>query len=388
MFFSIGSTAQTNFSHFYQLGDVVVSTDAGWKKLQIKNHQVIYKGYADSAQLEQLLDNIIDQTEPTLLGNFCVLDYDSIDQTIRIRTDRYRSFPIYIESGRQITNLFSLAHTAWTDSLVQIDHDLSVTETKFDVIGSIDTSYVSVDQAMDEIDLILSKKTKQFVEHNTLPIRAHLSGGVDSLLVYSYLQKYTSNYELVKCAHIDYDNFWLKNSCTLKENCWGYTQIHHWCDPCVLTSGAPGDEFMLRSPTTVDLFLKMQNYSMTDLLSQPAWQNCLHQIYFNQQKHHEIFVNQPRPDWTRQQMIWNLCNIIVNDWQHWHLGHTLTWTPLRDLSIAKILFRLPADQALGQIMNSDISCALIEKNCAGLSRAISDQKNSGNQMKNLVDFLL
>ena len=85
-------------------------------------------------------------------------------------------------------------------------------------------------------------------------------------------------------------------------------------------------------------------------------------------------------------MMWNLCNILVNDWQHWHLGNTLTWTPLRDIEIIKLFLRLPVDDALGQILNSDISCRLIEQNEAGLTRVISDQKNSGNSMKNLVNL--
>jgi hypothetical protein len=39
-------------------------------------------------------------------------------------------------------------------------------------------------------------------------------------------------------------------------------------------------------------------------------------------------------------------------------------------------------------MNSDISKALIEQNSPGLSRLISDQKNAGNALSNLTDFLL
>jgi hypothetical protein len=388
MFFSVGTTALTNFSHHYRLGDFVVSTDAGWQLLDYGPRWILYKGYADSAPLEQLIDQIIDQKEPQLLGNFCLFDFDPQTNTIQIRTDLYRSFPIFVESGYQVTNMMPLSYTVWADGLIQVNSDMSIQESKFDVIGTIDTSYVSASQSIQDIDKILSIKTQAFVKHNRLPVRVHLTGGVDSLLVYSYLQKYTDNYELVKCGHIEYDEFWLKNSDTLKKSFWGYSQIHHWRDSCVLTSGAPGDEFMLRSPTTADLFLKLQNYNMTDLLKDPNWQTCLHQTYFNRTKNYEIFTNQTVPDWNRKQMIWNLCNIVINDWQHWHLGNTLTWTPLRDLSIAKILFRLPADQALGQIMNSDISRVLIEKNYPGLSNVISDQKNSGNAMKNLVDFLL
>lgn len=388
MFFSISAEHKDNFSHFYRLGNFCVSTDAGWTELRQHNYHVLYKGYADDKKLDLLLDSVINQQEPIHLGNFCVLVVDLSTNKMKIKTDRYRGFPIYVESSREITNLTKLNSTVWTDSLVEINDDLTVNETKFDVIGHIDTSYVTIQEAVNKINMILEKKVRDFVQHNDLPIRAFLSGGVDSLLVYSYLQRYTDDYEMIKCLHVDFDEFWLKNSGTLK-NFWGYSQIHHWNDPCVLTSGAPGDEFMLRSPVTIDLFLKLQDHDMVELLTQPKWQGCLHYTYFNRPKHHAIFAdNTLLPNWDRKQMLWNLCNILVNDWQHWHLGNTLTWTPLRDLEIAKLLLRLPVDAALGQIMNSDISCQLIEQNKPGLTGVISDQKNSGNIMKNLVDFLL
>ena len=157
----------------------------------------------------------------------------------------------------------------------------------------------------------------------------------------------------------------------------------------MLTSGAPGDEFMLRSPTTVNLYLRFHGLEMLDLLDQPQWNSVLHHAYFNRDKHREIFaIKEPLSDWNHQEMIWNICNMLLNDWQHWHLGNTLTWTPLRDLDIIKCLLRLPPELALGQIMNSDISQQLIEKNCLGLTQVMSSQKNSGNVMENLVDILL
>ena len=387
MFFYIGQLAQKNFSHWYQLGPFQVSTDAGWHSMDIDHYKCIYKGYADTYKLECAIDQIIHEVEPRLLGNFCVIVYDNITDSVKIKSDRYRGFPIWFDE-QGVTNLQQKTHTAWSDSLLEITSDLQVVESKFDAIGHIDASPVTVDEVFEFIDQRLCEKTQNFLQHNTLPVRAFLSGGVDSLLVYSYLQKFSTSFEMVKCNHIDYDQFWLKNSGTLKKR-WGYGQIHHWNTPCVLTSGAPGDEFMLRSPTTVNLYLRANNYHMSQLLDQPEWKTCLHHTYFSLDKHREIFDNQePLPDWNRHELMWNICNIVLNDWQHWHLGHTLTWTPLRDLDIIKFFLRLPCELALGQIMNSDISRRLIENNRVGLTQAISKQKNSGNAMENLTDILL
>ena len=385
MFFNVSQQQQSNFSHFYNLGPFCVSTDAGWNAVDLGQYQVVYKGYTDTNTLEASLTQIINSTEPELLGNFCVLVYNSETDTLKIKSDCYRGFPIWFDS-EGVTNLTKKVNTAWTDSLIEIKHDGSVIESKFDLIGNIDTSPVDLDHAVEYIDQLLIEKTQNFLKYNTLPVKTFLSGGVDSLLVYSYLQRFTDSVELVRGEHFEYDKFWLLNSGTIKNNFWGYKQLHHWNQSCVLTSGTPGDEFMLRSPTTADLFLKFHGQSVVELL-ESDWKDCLHYEYFYLPKHYKLFQTQTvDPAWNRKSLLWNLCNIVVNDWQHWHLGNTLTWTPLRDLEIFKTLIRLPVQYALGQIMHSQISKQLIEKNKPGLSRLISNQKNSGNVLSNLCDF--
>lgn len=188
-------------------------------------------------------------------------------------------------------------------------------------------------------------------------------------------------------THLDWDYFWMKNSGDITTN-WGYTQIHHWNHDCVLTSGTPGDEFMLRSPSTSDLFLKYHDIKIAKLLEEPQWEDCLHSSYFRRSNHQAIFSAQQSTSKTLEQLHRDLCNIVVNDWQHWHLGRTLTWTPLRDLEIFKLMLRLPLQDAMDQIMNSRLSLEIIERNSPGLSGAVSDKKNTHNILANLADFIL
>jgi hypothetical protein len=253
------------------------------------------------------------------------------------------------------------------------------------VIGTINTEPITLDEALDQVDAIISNKTQAFLSHNNKPIRAFTSGGVDSTLVLAYLSKYTDAYTLIQCAHIDYDKFWLLNSETIQSNYWAYKQIHHWRDSCVLTSGTPGDEFMLRSPVTVNWILRNHGLSVNELLATEEYSDCLHKDYFLQNKHANIFASDFAPV-SSQQLIYQVCDTIVNDWQHWHLGNTLTWTPLRDLAITKIMLRVPVADLVRQIMNSEFSRKLILRTCPVLNAVISDKKNSGNYMSNLVDL--
>jgi hypothetical protein len=369
MFFHISDQPQENYPCHWQLGSFHVSTDSGWQLAQVGTAQVLYKGYADCADLNNLLMDIVLQSTPRILGNFCALVL--VDNTLTMQTDRYRSFPIYI-GNHAVNNLIPAEHTAWTDSLITVHPDLTVTENKFDVIGNTELGSGTVDQ----IDQLLTDKIKLFATHNQLPLRVFLSGGVDTLLLYSYICKLDIPHEVVWNLHTDLDNFYLANSGDIKKY-WGYRQIHHWQEPCVLVSGAPGDEFMLRSPTTANQYLLNRGTSIPEQLHH--YPDCLHRDYFLQ--YTELFNSQ-----TIATDI-ELCNTVVNDWQHWHLGNTVTWTPLRDLELFKLFLSLPYDLTLSQIMSSAISCKLIERNVPGLTQVLSDQKNTGNLMRNLRGLL-
>lgn len=365
MFFHIADQHQENYPCHWQLDSFCVSTDSGWSMTIRGDATILYKGYADSADLSDLLLDIMVQTTPHILGNFCAMVL--VDNTLTIQTDRYRSFPIYINSD-SINNLIPSKHTAWTDSLITVHSDLVVTENKFDVIGATAFEPSTVDQ----IDNLLTNKISAFLANNTLPLRVFLSGGVDTLLLYSYIRRLGTDHQLVWNSHTDLDNFYLANSGDIQKY-WGYRQIHHWQESCVLASGAPGDEFMLRSPTTANQYLLSHGTSILEQLTYRP--DCLHRDYFLQ--YVDLFNSQTAGG------VAELCNTVVNDWQHWHLGHTLTWTPFRDLELFKLCLGLPFELAQGQIMDSTVSRELIERNVPGLTQVLSDQKNTGNVMRNL-----
>lgn len=380
MFFAISSAKKNNFPQCYQVADFYINTDEGWNLVSIDQHVVIYKGYVDEVPLDSILNKIIDQTTPFQTGNFCAIVVDTSNKELRICSDIYRSFPIYY-NAHEITNLEKLSNTVYSDNIISVDSELKVNyplKSKFDIIGAIETETLSNDEVLNYIDELLTSKILNFLSHNTLPIKVYLSGGVDSLLVYSYLQKHTDNYEVLKGLHFDYDHFWINNDDLVKKN-WGYNQLHHWNTKCVLTSGTPGDEFMLRSPKTAGMFLQYHGIDINDILKPEH----LHFSYFK--KYLDVFA-QPIDKLSIKHLYRQMCNETINDWQHWHLGNTLTWTPLRDIRIFKKILQLPLQDAIGQIVNADISRQLIEKNFPGGTKLMSPQKNYGPILKNLAPF--
>jgi hypothetical protein len=275
-------------------------------------------------------------------------------------------------------------NVVYSNGLIAVDDDFTVDYRTFDAVGSIDTNTTST---LDQIDQLLCDKIQQFAKHNHLPIRVFLSGGVDTLLLYSYLKRLGIAHELIWNTHCDIDKFYLANHADIYQN-WAYRQIHHWTDPCVLVSGTPGDEFMLRGPATANLYLLAHNISIPELITTTSSGSQLE--YLSLPKNFGIFsqqIQEHQPDKSLHDVYQQLCNANLNDWQHWHIGNTLTWTPLRDLELFKLFLQLPVDQVKSQVLDSTISRDLIERNVPGLSTALSPQKNTGNYMKNLKNLL-
>lgn len=393
MFFSISKQKPKNFFNIYEFDPFTIGVDNGWQISENQEKLVLFKGYADEYDLSDLVESE-SVNYSTVTGNFCLLIYSKTKNTIEIKSDRYRSFPVYLEPGKEVTNLYRLTETVYTDNTITINKDFSHSICQTDIIGEINQSPLSANEGLDIIDSILEQKTKNLLAQQQalpmafrLPIKVFLSGGVDSLLVYSYLQKHTNDYSLVKAAHVDYTDFWLKNSHHITSN-WAYKQIHHWAKPTILSSGAPGDEFMMRSPGNVNLWLLHHNTNLNSVNTDPK---NLHYSYFNLQKHQKLIQEQSvlsgrMQKMTKKMLQWYLCNMNLNDWQHHHIENTLTWTPLRDLEIYKTILRMPYDTVLGQILDSKISKALITRNNKALTGLISDQKNSDSYMSNLIDF--
>jgi hypothetical protein len=303
-----------------------------------------------------------------------------VDDTLQIHTDRYRSFPIYVGKP-SINNLVFTSGTRniWAGQQIIVDIDFNVHEKTFDIIGPIDTSELDFQQAQDQVHAILTQKTQEFLSHNTLPLKVFLSGGVDTTLVYSYLVAAGAKFELIDNFHVDHDYFWRSNSDRLIRNNWSYQWTHHWRDHCVLTSGAGGDAFMLRLPIPGDFYLRHLGTTINESVRPEHIQYNHIKLPENQKG-----INSQRPLLpSKQELYLDLCNQMVCDWQHWHLGNTLHWSPLRDLNMAKVIMRLPLNHAINQIVNCEFSLGLIERNVPNGSSLVSAKKDSGPVFKNL-----
>jgi len=378
MFFSLSFNLDSRFSNHYSFGNIILNTDSGWLSKDVDNTLVVYKGYCDECPVTDIL-----LANERHYGNFCIFRYNKETKQIEIYTDHWRSFIFWVNENNEITNLVKHSTTIWADSNVSVDQELNVVETKKDVIGEIVTDPITLDKGIEFIYDKLYSKIKKFVEHNTLPLHAFLSGGIDSMLVFSFVKKITSDYEFIFENRMQWDYFWCQNHKHIARNFWGYTQIHHWTDPCVLLSGAPGDEFMFRNPNTIFVWSKYHGIDIEHYFDKKY--RYEQKTYYYKKvvtKYDNSIHDMDTVEFSRY-----LCNQMINDAQHWHLGNTLTFTPLRDLDIFKMFLRLDPDELGPQIGGGEISLKLIEMNDPDLLNYLSDIKNLSSTYHNLSKLM-
>lgn len=385
MFFQISKTKQDNFPYNHQTANFVVSLDEGWQHIQYQNNDIWYKGYLDSGNLRERVIEISNHEEPTYYGNFCVIKVTL--NGLSIKTDKLRSFPIWYDYEKGVTNLREFGAIQWTGDLVDITNDWVLIHSKFNAIGETSDSLLTFDQVVDQVDALLDLKVKTFLTNSTLPLKVFLSGGIDTGLLFSYIQKHTDKYELITYNHLDHDYFYLKNHGYLSK-LWGYNQIHHWKDACVLASGAPGDEFTCRNPITVDMLLRYHGSSFVETFNDPEFINSLNYSFF-ERAYIEKLTKTPNISKhnTLPEVIHECCEYNINDWQHWHIGNTLTWTPFRDIELFKLFARLKLDDLKRQLMESAVQIELIRRNNPIILTYLSTQKNSLNSFENLTNIL-
>jgi hypothetical protein len=328
MFFSISKDSNSRFPNNYQVGNLWVNCDNGWQLTP----DGFYKGYAD---------------------NYCRLVIT--DTSIQIEHSQYRSFPLWYQDG-VVTNIEPKAHQAWTDDAISIDQQGHVTSSKIDIDLTIPAEKITTLEALDRIRQRLDLKLSQVPKN----IKLFCSGGLDTMMLYSMLAGRHS-FELVTDEHYEHDEFTDRNQ-ELLDKFWAYNQIHHWTNPTWLATGSHGDEYFLRGPTVIGMLTAWHDINFSELLADNP--DAYHYRYFNKDpdvwktawdNRYQLRKEYPTVELLHRQIM----NILVNDYQHWHLGNTLTWTPFKDIEIARILLQLNIIDLIPQFIDGRLSKDLI-----------------------------
>lgn len=354
MFFSLSKTPDTRFPFSDILGDWIFNHDDGWTF----RDDSWSKGYC--------YDSISH-------GNFCRLEYK--DKAIHLIHDRERSFPLWWDDHDMIlTNCVGTGEKIWADRKVILNKD-SIDIEVTNIVGEINESPISYQTACQLISSAFDEKFIQ-LEKESLPKKIFLSGGVDTLALFSYVKKHKINCEILDYEYFAYHYFWNQFGEEIRNQCWAYKQLHHWKEPCLFITGSCGDEFMFRGPMTIAIWTAWHDVDFLKLLEKSVG---YHKHYFQLEKNSKIFryhydnrkhLQSKYPE--KEFLAAHLIDMNLNDHQHWHLGNTLTWTPFKDIEIFKLLLRVELEELLDQFIDARLSKDLIDPRYGSL---LSEQKN-------------
>jgi len=332
MFFYLGKTFKDNYPNHTTLPNgLCLSTDEGWHQ----HDNTITKGY-------KLQNN---------KGNYC--SFICNNETVKIEHDDSRGFPLYYDNNG-FSNLEDLSQRIWADSQnISINKNMEIT---FDVQKFVfDKENYTDEQVIDLVDQHLHTQFEEFIRTNKFPIKIFLSGGIDSLLMWAYLDHYTKDYEIVDYEFLKYTPFWIKNVTQIVGKYWAYRQIHLWDSPCVLVTGGHGDEYMMRGPWTSSKLLKSIGYDILDEVNPEHYMYS----YLNKSKTKQDIIESIKDikeDCYTQCLDW-----LANDHQHWHIGETLTFTPIKNLDILRLVLQSSPRQLLAQAIDASISKQLVQR---------------------------
>lgn len=395
MFFSISTKGfDDRFFNQQKVNNYYISLDNGWNYKSDNDCVFLYKGYSDIG-LDAVIDQFSIDYSPKYDGNFCIIVVTK--NKLVITHSQYRSFELY-HGNSLITNFYK--SELETPNVVYADRYLEIEKKEIKQIKCKKVypnlnfkEKLSLNECKTEIFKILKDKIKQ-LKNFKQPINVYLSGGVDTLLVYSLIELYygknSVNYNLLAQEHLELSKFVLKNYQKLiaDDNVGLYNQIHHWKTPAVLASGANGDSVFMSSPRIAAIWLAWNNINIVEILNQDNHYYC--KKYYLRAENKKIFDQYWADRHSIQKLSYNkLCmqimDISLNDHQHWHLENTIMWTPLLDLKILSCILRLSKEDILEQILNRSLAKSLLDNVNKELKSYISTHR-SHNQYENLTKF--
>ena len=365
MFFSITPHKDTRFFNHDRIGQYWFNHDDGWQR----THNGWCKGY-DYPEIDH--------------GNYAGVVH--IDDRVELHHDRYRSFPLWTSPDVLLTNLKIEGDSIWADDRVWIQ-DCEVKTQKTDMIGTIDCQRLDQQSVVDMVLGNLQAKFQRLFADHDVPKRLFLSGGIDTTMIAALCRPYRDQVEVINYAHFDYDDFTNRNigdmvsqhPFDIRANHWAYRNAHHWCDPAMLMTGSCGDEYTMRGPDSIAIWAAWHDIDLHDMLTKSQG---YHVQYFLRDKNIAT-IKRAYQDRQRLQdqcptyadLMRRILDINANDHQLWHLGHTLHWTPFKDLALLQIFLRLDHDSMISQILDAGVSKRIIATLDPALVGAVSGGKN-------------
>ena len=372
MFFKLSKNKDIRFPNHAMVGSWILSFDDGWNKTE---NDSWYKGFQHLTIDHGLWTEIREHAG-----------------IIQLLHGKCRGYPLWWDAQDQVlTNLQGKGQILWSDDQVTLDQEqLHIKKSK--ILPDPDLTTRSRSQVVDLLRSNLLEKVGCLQDDYPFqPKKLFLSGGIDTLLILGLCKNKNIDVEIIDYEYFQYDYFTNYNIEEIKKNYWAYTQLHHWTKDTLFLTGSCGDEYLFRGPTEISIWAAWHDIDLCDMLSSS---NGYHAGYFKKQSNFEIIQNafknknQIKEQWPdKKSLINQILNINANEYQHWHLGKTLTWTPFLDLNLTNLMVSLDPRDLIDQILDAGITKELLCSLDSELINLLSNTKNY-NSRRNLINAKL
>jgi len=387
MFFKISKSTDNSYPQNHKLvNNTFFNCDLGWTKTEHNGFIMFFKGYIfEDISQQQLLEDILVDPTPKHKGNFfAILSLPAFAGAIAghevvISHSVNRGSPLQYTQNECVSNLPQDMTMVYADKYVKIGDNLTVSVVEYSPLSEL-TELNGYEAVLEKVDSIICNTFEDFLTRNIRPLKFFFSGGIDTLTLYSYLTKFTKDFEFVDYEYVKFTHFWCNNEKQIK-NHWCYTQMHSWGDlPTALVTGGCGDEYLLRGPKTISLLMQHYNIDILDLLQQNT--SAYHYKYFYKDVNAEIFNTTVDIDVTdKQKVVKYILDILLNDHQHWGIDETLFVSPFANIDIPSIMLNyLPKENLINQVLDAQFNKDLIKMNNPDNLRFLSPYKNYDNPL--------
>ena len=351
MFFYIGSKCD-------QLTEVNegLFLDDGWEHTQKTDCKIWFKGYSTECRIENSTYSIINGYKPK--GIWCVISL--VNGEYKVYHADFCTFPF---NGH--TNLYS--DNKFLNATANLIEDIN-----------------SMEVVVNHIISILIETCVGYHTYNTDTLNIWCTGGLDSVLLLAVCERANIPYNLyVDKSHssisAEYNSTLTKHIIAEFAN---YAFMSRFTDKTVLGTGYGGDSTFCRHPEQIKILTNSLGLSVRDVVKPN------HYIYpFLKRLSFDDTVNKMLTYETEEEIKKRILYGITQWFTVWHLDNTITFNPLMDIDLAKIVLTLPIQELIDASLDGLIQKEAIKKCKPELMCLLDTQKNTALSGKNLSNNL-
>jgi len=358
MFFNLSKSEDARFQHRWRVGNYTLHTDNGWKEYVVDGKRAIAKGACMEVPL-----SVAAFQSPRYRGTFVSIIDDVGGPTITHGV--LRGFPLW-KNAMSWTNMASLDQVEYNTYVYRGQIE------KFNPIPYISTIKLELDEVISLIDDYIAENVQGLVANNDVSdLECTVTGGVDTTLIWSYLESLGVPHRSSMTRHFAWDRFIMDHKLAIDDVARWIDQhnINHYEQARWITTGGNGDAMFVRDVGLPAKWLAANGINMLSITARMDYM-------FNTIMDDPSYVTEWKsPSKASTALMLDTLRRITYLSEFWHFNNTMFFNPLQDMRISAAIMRLDPAVLARAISDATIQKELIKRRAPWMADCISQHKN-------------